>query len=98
MRPCSEAELSHGIQETELKHLKELFSELCTGFPRACHMNKDGIKGQRGRIPSVVRLGEGTALEKGCQGKGHSTELAEVEGRDRKGQGEGKMHWLCPDR
>lgn len=76
MRPRSEAELSHGIQETELKHLKELFSELCSGFPRACHMNKDGIKGQRGRTPSVVGLGEGMGLE-----KGHSTELAEVEGR-----------------
>lgn len=30
---------------------------LCSGFPRACHMNKDGIKGQRGSIPAVVGLG-----------------------------------------
>lgn len=62
MRPRSEAELSHGIQETELKQVKELFSELCSGFPRGCHMNKDGIKGQRGRIPSEIGLGEGTML------------------------------------
>lgn len=68
MRPRSQAELSHGIQETELKHLKELFSELCSSFSRACHMNKDGIKGQRGRIPSVVGLGRGEGTGGGMPG------------------------------
>ena len=68
MRPCSEAELSHGIQETELKRLKELFSKLCSGFSRACHMSKDGIKGQRGRIPSVVGLGRGEGAGGGMAG------------------------------
>lgn len=89
MGPRSQSELSHGIQETELKRLKELFFRALLCFFSTClSYEQRWYKRMAGTGPIALRLGVGRRPEEGEQGEGLSTapDGMEMEG-ERRGQG-----------
>lgn len=89
MGPRSQSELSHGIQETELKRLKELFFRALLCFFSTClSYEQRWYKRMAGTGPIALRLGVGRRTEEGEQGEGLSTapDGMEMEG-ERRGQG-----------
>lgn len=90
MGPRSQAELSHGIQETELKRLKELFFRALLCFFTCLSYEQRRYKRMAGTEPIALRLGVGRGSEEGEQGGGLSAAPDGMEGR-----GKERTRMLC---
>lgn len=87
MGPRSQAELSHGIQETELKRLKELFFRALLCFFTCLSYEQRRYKRMAGTEPIALRLGVGRGSEEGEQGGGLSARRMGWREGERRGRG-----------